>query len=117
MTEAEKRLSGRIALVTGGGRGIGRAIALALAEEGADICVVSRTETEIQNVAEKVEAIGRKTLSVVVDVTDQGQVGKMAEQVRQELGRLDILVNNAGGGNGCHQTAFSSWGRTSVCAK
>ena len=99
MTEAEKRLSGRIALVTGGGRGIGRAIALAFAEEGADICVVSRTETEIQNVSEKVKAIGRKALAVVADVTDRGQVGKMAKQVRQELGRVDILVNNAGGGN------------------
>jgi 3-oxoacyl-[acyl-carrier protein] reductase len=98
LAESIRRLAGKIALVTGGGRGIGRAIALAFAKEGADICVVARTESEIQDVAKEVEALGQKALAVVADVTDRGQVGKMAEQVSKGFCRVDILVNNAGGG-------------------
>jgi 3-oxoacyl-[acyl-carrier protein] reductase len=96
--ESDRKLAGKLALVTGGGRGIGRAIALAFAKEGANICVFARTESEIQNVAKEVEALGRKALAVVTDVTARDQVGKMAEQVSQGFGRVDILVNNAGGG-------------------
>ena len=99
MAESDRKLAGKIALVTGGGRGIGRAIALAFAKEGADICLVARTESELQGVAKEVEALGRKTLAVVADVTDRGQVDKMAEELRREFGRADILVNNAGGGS------------------
>ncbi len=92
------RLIGKVAVVTGGGRGIGRAIALALAREGADLCVAARTESQITSVAEEIRSLGRKALTVCTDVTDQDQVESMAGAVRDTLGRVDILVNDAGGG-------------------
>jgi len=98
VADSEKKLVGKIVLVTGGGRGIGRAIALAFAREGADICVAARTETQIQEVAREIEGLGQKALAVVTDVTDKDQVTQLSESVRQKFGRIDILVNNAGGG-------------------
>ena len=92
------RLTDRVAVVTGGGRGIGRAIALALAAEGADICIVARTEHQLESVTVEVEALGRSALAVVADCTHPEQVEAMAGQVRARFGRLDILANNAGGG-------------------
>ncbi len=94
--ESKHSLAGRIALVTGGGRGIGRAIALALAREGADVAAVARTEVEIRRVAGEVEALGRRSLAVTCDVIDPEQVARMAAEVLERLGRVDILVNNAG---------------------
>ncbi|MDP6775863.1 MAG: SDR family oxidoreductase [Candidatus Latescibacteria bacterium] len=100
MPDADKaeRLTDKVAVVTGGGRGIGRAIALALAREGADICVVARTESQIGSVSEEIRDLGRKALAVSADVTDQEQVEAMAKAVRDAFGRVDILVNDAGGG-------------------
>jgi len=89
-------LKGKIALVTGGGRGIGEACAIALAEAGADVVVCSRSSGEINFVAEKIRAMGRGTLAVVCDVTDAGQVRRMAEQVDSQFGPVEILVSNAG---------------------
>ncbi|MGH9753041.1 MAG: SDR family NAD(P)-dependent oxidoreductase [Blastocatellia bacterium] len=89
-------LNGKIALVTGGGRGIGQACAIALAEAGADVVVCSRSADEINAVAEKIRAMGRRTLAVVCDVTDADQVGQMAEDVESQFGAVEILVNNAG---------------------
>jgi 3-oxoacyl-[acyl-carrier protein] reductase len=94
----ENRLTGKVAVVTGGGRGIGRAIALAFADEGADLCLVARTESQLKEVAEEVRSKGRQALTVSTDVTDRSQVEEMAAQVNNTFGRLDILVNNAGGG-------------------
>lgn len=96
-TRAGGQLSGKVAAVTGGGRGIGRAIALAFAREGADLCVVARTRDEVEAVAEEVRAAGRRALAVAADVTDRAQVETMAAQVRGMFGRMDLLVNNAGG--------------------
>jgi len=90
------RLNGKIALVTGGGRGIGEACAIALAEAGADVVVCSRSSGEIDVVAEKIRAMGRETLALVCDVTDADQVRRMAEQVDAQFGAVEILVNNAG---------------------
>ncbi|MCZ6633023.1 MAG: SDR family NAD(P)-dependent oxidoreductase [bacterium] len=94
----ENRLTGKVAVVTGGGRGIGRAIALAFADEGADLCLVARTESQLNEVAEEVRTKGRQALTVSTDVTDRVQVEEMAAQVNNTFGQLDILVNNAGGG-------------------
>jgi len=89
-------LNGKIALVTGGGRGIGEACAVALAEAGADVAVCSRSPIEIDVVAEKIRATGRRALAVVCDVTDACQVRRMAEEVNSQFGFVGILVNNAG---------------------
>jgi NAD(P)-dependent dehydrogenase (short-subunit alcohol dehydrogenase family) len=85
-------LSGRLALVTGAGRGIGAACALGLAEAGADLVLVSRSREELAQVAERVEAIGRRAQVAPCDVTSAGDVRGVAE----EAGHVDILVNSAG---------------------
>ncbi len=89
-------LSGKTAIVTGGGRGIGRSIALALAQAGADVAVTARTRSQIAHVAEEIRAMGRKSLAVETDVTISDQVDRMVEITLDTLGGLHILVNNAG---------------------
>ncbi|MEK7866540.1 MAG: SDR family NAD(P)-dependent oxidoreductase [Planctomycetota bacterium] len=89
-------LSGRVAIVTGGGRGIGRESALALARAGADVAVLARSEAQIAAVASEVRALGVRSLAVPCDVTRVEAVNGSVDRVRQELGRVDILVNNAG---------------------
>lgn len=89
-------LSGRRAIVTGAGRGIGRSIALALAQAGADVAVTARTQSEIEQLAAEIRAMGRQSLAVPCDVTDSEQVKHMASTVIDGLGGVDILVNNAG---------------------
>ena len=91
-------LSNKIALVTGGGRGLGRAIALAFAEAGAEVAVASRTRKQLDEVAEEIRARNRRALAVEADVTDSGSVARMVEATRGEFGRIDILVNSAGAG-------------------
>lgn len=88
--------SARIALVTGGGRGIGRESALALARAGIDVAVLARSEAQIAAVAGEVRAIGRRALAVPCDVTDAKAVAASVERVQRELGPVDVLVNNAG---------------------
>lgn len=96
--DSQQPLTGQAALVTGGGRGIGRAIALAYAKSGAAVCVTSRTAPEIEQVAAEIQDAGGKAIAVTCDVSDRASVEPMVEQTVQQLGRLDILVNNAGGG-------------------
>lgn len=91
------RLEGRIALVTGASRGIGRAIALQLAREGAKIAVNYRSgEAEAQAVADEIKALGSATMLVQANVSDKDEARSMVQRVIEEWGRLDILVNNAG---------------------
>lgn len=90
-------LAGRAALVTGAGRGIGRAIALAFAGEGADVAINDyKNMDEARAVARDVEAAGQRGLAVQANVADSGQVRAMVEEVDDAFGRIDILVNNAG---------------------
>jgi 3-oxoacyl-[acyl-carrier protein] reductase len=91
------KLKGRTALVTGGSRGIGRAIALALAEEGADVAVnYVSSESAARDVAETISKMGRKAVVAQADVADYPDTFRMAQYVLGEFGHLDILVNNAG---------------------
>lgn len=90
------RLKGQTAVVTGGGKGIGRAICLALAREGADIVVVARTEKDIRETARMVEKAGRKALAVSTDIRIEDDVESMVSETIDTFGRIDILVNNAG---------------------
>lgn len=90
-------LEGKVALVTGGSRGIGEAIALAFAEAGADVAVAARNQEALDAVAGKIGATGHRGIAVTCDVTDETQVRACIDRVTSELGRLDILVNNAGG--------------------
>ena len=90
------RLEGKVALVTGGGRGIGRAIALALARAGADVAVTARSVAEIEAVAREIRALGRKAAALPADVGDRLQVDASVETAGQRLGPVQILVNNAG---------------------
>ncbi len=89
-------LQGRVAIVTGAGRGIGKGIALTLAEAGADVAVVARTNREIDETAEAIRQMGRHALAIPTDITHGDDVDKMAAAVKQQLGKIDILVNNAG---------------------
>lgn len=89
-------LDNQIAVVTGAGRGIGRAIALKFADEGADIVCVSRTEENSKKVADEISSKGRKAWAVAVDVSDSTAVSSAVDAILKEPGRLDILVNNAG---------------------
>jgi 3-oxoacyl-[acyl-carrier protein] reductase len=90
------QLANQIAVVTGAGRGIGRAIALKFAAEGADVVCVSRTAENSEKVANEIRALGRKGWAHAVDVSDASAVSAAAEKILADCGKVDILVNNAG---------------------
>lgn len=89
-------LEGRRAIVTGGGRGIGRAVALALAAEGADVAVVGRSEESLSAVVEEIRTVGRTAVAMPHDLTRVGEIPELFDRLADELGGLDILVNSAG---------------------
>ncbi len=90
------KLKNKVALVTGGGSGIGRGIVLCMAREGADIAIPDIQLENARQVAEEVTALGRKTLAMKTDVTRSAEIQAMLKRVREEFGQVDILVNNAG---------------------
>jgi 7-alpha-hydroxysteroid dehydrogenase len=94
-------LQGKVAIITGAGRGIGKGIALAFAEAGADIICVGRTLSAVEATAADARGFGHKALAIACDVTDTQQVESMVARAIQEFGRIDILVNNAGGSTFC----------------
>jgi 7-alpha-hydroxysteroid dehydrogenase len=93
------RLDGKIAVVTGAGKGIGAGTAWALAEAGADVVCAARTPADIETVADVVRGLGRRALAVPTDVTEPDQRARLITRTIEEFGRIDILVNNAGGWN------------------
>ena len=93
-------LSGQVAFVTGGGRGLGRAIALELARAGADLMLTGRTEASLAATAGEIAALGRRALTAVGDVTDVQAMTRAVGRCEAELGSVDLLVNNAGIGLG-----------------
>src|SRR5579862_6552329 len=90
------QLSGQIAIVTGAGRGIGRAIALKFAAEGADVVCVSRTAENSEKTAQEVRSLGRKAWAHAVDVSDGAAVAAVVEEILSEASKVDVLINNAG---------------------
>ena len=93
---APQTLDGKVAIVTGAGRGIGRTMALALAGAGADVALAARSNDQLDAVAAEVAALGRRALVVPTDVTDAGAVQRLVDATVSQLGGLDILVNNSG---------------------
>jgi 7-alpha-hydroxysteroid dehydrogenase len=91
------RLTDQVALVTGGGAGIGRAIAVAFAQAGADVAVAARTQADLDETVRLVEAAGRKGIAIVADVMKEEDLERIVETTVSRLGKLSILVNNAGG--------------------
>ena len=89
-------LEGQVALVTGGARGIGRAIAERVAEDGANVAIADVLESELAEAVRSVESLGRRALGLTVDVTDRAAVERMVDATVRELGAIDILFNNAG---------------------
>jgi NAD(P)-dependent dehydrogenase (short-subunit alcohol dehydrogenase family) len=90
------KLLDKVAIITGGGKGIGRAIALAFAREGADISLAARSTKELEAVAENIHRLGRKASVNTTDLTKDDQVTSMVEDTLKEFGRIDLLVNNSG---------------------
>ena len=89
-------LKGKTALVTGAGKGIGKAIAMALANEGVNVALLARTNSQLQNVAAEVEKAGVKAIVVTADIANRAEVEAAVSQVQEKLGAIDILINNAG---------------------
>ena len=96
MTEKRGRLAGKVAIVTGAGRGIGRATALALAREGANVVLAARSVSEIEAVADEIRRAEQESLPVPTDVSNKSEVESMVKQALDRFGKVDILVNNAG---------------------
>jgi 3-oxoacyl-[acyl-carrier protein] reductase len=93
------RLKDKVAIITGGGRGIGKAIALGFANQGAHIVVAARTESEVISVSEKVREFGRESLGFVCDISDENQVKNFIDATISKFKRIDVLINNAGIGS------------------
>ncbi|MHC4223538.1 MAG: 3-oxoacyl-[acyl-carrier-protein] reductase [Planctomycetota bacterium] len=93
---SEKSLEGQVAIVTGSARGIGRSIAMALAERGADVVISDIDEEQTKKTSEEINALGRRSLGIACDVSQRDQVFGLVEKAVAELGQLDIFVNNAG---------------------
>jgi NAD(P)-dependent dehydrogenase (short-subunit alcohol dehydrogenase family) len=105
------RLKDKIAIVTGASRGIGRAIALGYAREGAHLVLAARTESDLEKIAGELHDIGQRGLVVPCDVTEEEQVKRMVSAALEEYGRVDVLVNNAGLGafRPIYGTRLSNW--------
>lgn len=96
MAVADFSLEGKVAIVTGGSRGIGRSIALGLAEHGADVSLAARKPEALEEAVSAVEALGRRAVGISTNVRQIGELRALVDRTRAELGRVDILVNNAG---------------------
>jgi len=108
-----KRLDGKIGIITGGGSGIGRGLALALAGEGAKVVICGRRKNRLQETAELVGQQGGTALVVQADVSNEADVKRMVQAALEAYGRIDILINNAGISNGApaHELEVATWDR------
>jgi len=93
------RLKDKVTIITGGGRGIGKAIALGFAKQGSHIVVAARTETEVKLVAEKVREHGIESLGITCDISDENQVKNLIDETINKFNKIDVLINNAGIGS------------------
>ena len=91
-----RELQGQIALITGAGRGFGKAIARRLAAEGASVAITARTQSELDGVAAEIEAAGGKALAIAADVTDRAAVARVVSETHTRLGSISLFINNAG---------------------
>lgn len=111
----ELALGGKVALVAGGSKGVGRGISDALVDEGANVCICSRNEEEVRRAASELEergAKGARAVAVVADLTEEGDRERLVEETVGELGHVDILVNNAGTvgeGGTLEDTPLEAW--------
>jgi 3-oxoacyl-[acyl-carrier protein] reductase len=92
----EVDLKGKTVVLTGAGRGVGRALAIAIAGEGAQLVLASRTETQLQQVLDEVQSLGAKAIAVPTDLTEPEQVEKLAKDTLKAFGTVDVIINNAG---------------------
>jgi NAD(P)-dependent dehydrogenase (short-subunit alcohol dehydrogenase family) len=109
------QLENKIAIVTGGGRGIGKSIAKVFAAEGADLVIAARTEAPLKETAAEIEAMGRKCLAIVTDQAVPEQISSMVDRTLEKFGRVDVLVNNAGIGGPAMSVAdmdLEAWNQT-----
>ena len=90
------RIKDKVAIVTGGGRGIGKSISMTLAREGADVVIFGRTLDVAEQTADEIRALGRKALAIQVNVAESSEVNHGVQKVIDEFGKIDILINNAG---------------------
>ena len=114
MTVADFSLKDQVALVTGGSKGIGRAIALAFAEHGADVAISARGQEALDATRKEIESTGRRCVAVSTDLADDAAIRKLHETAVSELGVIDILVNNAGTSDvvGLHDMPYESFEQT-----
>lgn len=107
------KLDGKVAIVVGGGRGLGKCVAMVFSREGADVVIAARTQSEIDSVAKEIRDRGRKALAVKTDATVNVQVKNMVDKVIEEFGRIDILVNCQGEAlmKPTLQTSLEEWDR------
>jgi NAD(P)-dependent dehydrogenase (short-subunit alcohol dehydrogenase family) len=93
------RLKDKVAIITGGGRGIGKALAFGFANQGATIVAAARTESEVIEVAEKVKLLGKESLGIVCDISNEEEVKNLVSTTMNKFGKIDVLINNAGIGS------------------
>jgi len=109
------KLQGRVAIVTGGGRGLGRSVALTFGKQGAKVVLAARTMEEIDHVAEELRSLKKEAIAVPTDVSNEEQVNHLVEMTLEAFGTIDILVNNAGARGPIgpiHQISLSEWEQT-----